>query len=50
MIPSGSLAFIHFSVIIGSIVGVDYFGRCIFAPESVIASMLLLLGLGGVSI
>ena len=50
VLPSGSLAFILFAIIIGEIVGVACFAGCIFAPESVIASMLLLVGLGGVSI
>ena len=50
VIPSGSLDFISFSIITGAIVGVACFARYIFAPESDIASMLLLVGLGGASI
>ena len=50
MLPSGSLAFISFSIITGDIVGVACFARCIFAPVSVIAGMLLLVGLGRASI
>ena len=48
VITSGSLVFISFSIIIGAIVGVACFARCIFAPDSAIASMLLPVGLGGV--
>ena len=48
--PSGSLALISFSIITGAIVGVACFDRCIFAHESEISSMLLLVGLCGVSI
>ena len=50
MIPYGSLTFISFSIITGAIVGVDYLARCIFAPEYVIASMLVIFGLGGLLI
>ena len=42
MLPYGSLAVISFEIITGIILGVDFFSRCIFAPESAIASMLLL--------
>ena len=47
VLPYGSLALISFTIIIGGIVGVIFFARCIFAPESEIASMLLLVGLCG---
>ena len=50
VIPSGSLDFISFSIITGAIVWVACLARCIFAPESVISSTLVLVGLGGVSI
>ena len=50
VIPPGSLSLISFSIIAGAIVGVAFFARCIFAPESVISSMLVLVGLGEVSI
>ena len=50
MIPYGSLAVISFDIITGVIVVVDFFNRCIFSPESAIDSMLLLVGLFGVSI
>ena len=50
VLPYGSLAFISFSMIAGAIVGVACFDRCIFTPESTIASILLLVGLGEVSI
>ena len=50
VLPSGSLDLILFSIITGAIVSVDCFDRCIFAPESVISRMLLLVGLCGVSI
>ena len=50
VLPSGSLAFILCSIFTGAIVGVACLARCIFAPESAIASMLVLFGLGGVSI
>ena len=50
VLPSGGLAFISFSLITGTIVGVDFLAMCIFAPESEIASMLILFGSGGVSI
>ena len=48
VIPSGSLAFISFSIITVAIVWVACLARCFFAPESVIASMLVLVRLGGV--
>ena len=50
VIKSGSLALISLSIITGAIVGVSCLDMFIFAPESVIASMLVLVGLGGVSI
>ena len=50
MLPSGSLDVISFDIITRDIFEVDYFDRCIFAPESTISSMLLPRGLGGVSI
>ena len=50
VIPSGSLAVISFEIIIGAIVVVACFARFVFAPESVIASMLLLRVLGGLLI
>ena len=50
MLPYGSLGFISFYVITGDIVGIPCFTRCIFVPKSAIASMLLIVGLGGVSI
>ena len=50
VIPSGSLASISFSKITVDIVRVACLDRCIFAPESVTTSMLVLFGSGGVSI
>ena len=50
VIPSGSLDVISFDIIVGSIVVMDFCARCIFAPASVIASMLVPGGLGRVSI
>ena len=50
VIPYVSIAFISFSIIVGVILGVACFYSCIFSPESVIDSMLLLVGLVGVSI
>ena len=50
VLPSGSLAFVSFSIITGAIVGVGCFARCIFSPESDIYGMLLLVGSCGVSI
>ena len=50
VLPSGSLAFISFYIIIGAIAEVDCLDRFLFAPESAIASMLVLVVLGGVSI
>ena len=47
VLPSGRLAVISFDIIIGAIIVVDFFAGCIFAPESEIASMLLLGGSGG---
>ena len=50
VLPYGSLDFILFSIFTGSIVGAACLARCIFAPESVISSMFVIFGLGGVSI
>ena len=50
VIPSGIIASVSFSIVTGAIVGLACFPRCIFAPEYAIASMLLLVGLGGLSI
>ena len=50
VLPYGSLGFISLSIITWIIVGVVCLARCVFAPESVIASILVLVGLGGVSI
>ena len=50
VIPSISLALISLSIIKGAIVWATCLARCIFASESAIASMLVLVGLGGVSI
>ena len=50
MLPSGSFNFVSFYIIAGAIVGVAFIARYIFAPESEIASMLVLFGLGGVLI
>ena len=50
VVPYGSLTFISLSIISGAIVGVACLVRRIFAPETVIASILVLFGLGGVSI
>ena len=50
MLPYGSLAFISFYIIIGAIAEVYCLDRFLFAPESAIASMLVLVVLGGVSI
>ena len=47
LLPSGSLDFISFSIITGSIVGVACLDMCIFAPESTIYRMLVLVGLSG---
>ena len=50
VLPFSSLAFISFSIFIEAIVGVACLAKCIFAPESAIAGMLVIFGLGGVSI
>ena len=42
VLPYGSLSVISFDIITGAIVVVACFGRCIFAPESVIAVVLFL--------
>ena len=49
VLPSGSLVFIALSIIIGSIVWMACLARCIFSPEPAIAIMVVLVGLGGVS-
>ena len=49
VLPSGSLVVISFEIITGAIVVVAYFSRCMFAPDSEITSMLLLIRLGGAS-
>ena len=38
----------YFEIITGSIVGMAWLARCIFAPESEIASVYLLVELGGI--
>ena len=50
VLPSGSLTEISVDIITGAILVVACFPSCIFAPESAIASMLLLGGLFGVTI
>ena len=50
VIPSGSLAVLSFDIITGGTVVVACFSRCIFAPESVVASIFLLGLLCGVLI
>ena len=50
VLPSGSLAFISVSIITGAIVVVVCRARCIFVPESAIASMLVVVGFCGASI
>ena len=50
IIPSVSLAVISFGIIIGTILVVACFSRCIFAPESTIASIFLLGEFGGAPI
>ena len=50
VLPSGSLASVSLSIITGAILGVACLARCIFAPEYAIASMLLLIWLGGLLI
>ena len=50
VLPSGSISFISFDIITGAIVVVDFFSKCIFAPESAIDSVLLLVEFGGVPI
>ena len=46
----GSLDFVSLYIIKGDIIGVACLDRCILAPESEIASMIVLVGLGGESI
>ena len=48
--PYGSLDVIAFEIITGAIFVVAYFARCIFAPESTIASVFLLGEICGVPI
>ena len=48
--PSGSIDSILLFIVTGSIVGVACLARYIFALESVIAIILILVGLGGVLI
>ena len=50
VLPSVSLAVISFGIITGAIVVVACFTGYIFVPESTMSSMLLIEGLGGVSI
>ena len=50
VLPSNSLALISFYIITGSNVVVACFYRCIFAPDSVISSMLLLEEFGGIPV
>ena len=50
MLSSGSFAVISFEIMTGYIVVVAFFARCIFTPESTIASVLLLGEFGGVPI
>ena len=47
VLPSGNLDFISFSIITGAIVGASCIDRFIFAPESKISSMLVIVLLGG---
>ena len=50
MIPSVSLDIITFYISTGASVWVACLAGCIFAPDSEISSMLVLVGLGWVSI
>ena len=50
VLPSVSLDLISFYIIKGDIVGVACLARCTFTPDSAIATMLVLVGLGGVLI
>ena len=50
VIPSGSIDFISLDIITGAIVVVSCFARCVLAPESAIAGILLLGELGWVPI
>ena len=50
VIPYDSLAVMFFGIMMWAIVGVYSFFRCMFAPQSAIASMYLLGDLGGVLI
>ena len=49
VIPSGILAVISVDIITEFLLLVACFSGCVFTPESVISSMLLIGGLGGVS-
>ena len=50
VLPYVSLSFISLSIIIGDVLWVACLSRCIFVPYYVISSMLVLVGLGGLSI
>ena len=50
VLPSGNLDFISLSITTGAIVGVACLARCILSPEYAIDIMLVLVGLGEVSI
>ena len=50
VLSSISLAFISLSIITGAIVGVACLSKCIFATDSEIARMLVIVGWGGLSI
>ena len=50
VLPYGSIAVVSFVITTGAIVVMDCFAMCIFASESVIASVFLLGELGGVLI
>ena len=48
MLPSDNIAIILFDIITGAVLVVACFYRCVFAPDSAIYSILLLVVLGGV--
>ena len=48
VLPSCSISVISVGIITGAVLVVPCFARCIIAPESGIAIMLILGGLGGV--
>ena len=48
VLPSGSLDIVLFDITTGAIILVAYFDMCVLSPESAIARMLSLGGLGGV--